>query len=156
VKKSSVELPATQVLGVAIGLVADIRTLINEAKSGLAVTVNSTLTTLYWRIGRRIHDEILKGARAVYGEQVVATIAKQLEAKHGRGFSAKNLRHMVRLAETFEVEEIVYALSRQLSWTHLRSLIYIDNPLKRNFYLEMCRTERWCYRHYVHVPPFRM
>lgn len=46
--------------------------------------------------------------------------------EHGRGFSTQNLRHMLRFAEVFEADEIVYALSRQLSWTHLRSLIYID------------------------------
>jgi hypothetical protein len=57
-----------------------------------------------------------------------------VEAEHGRGFGAKNLRHMLRFGEVFEAEEIVYALSRQLSWTHLHSLIYIDDPLKGEFY----------------------
>jgi len=90
---------------------------------------------LYWRIGRRIHTEILRGERAGYGEQIVAMLARQLEIDHGRGFSTKNLRHMLRFAEIFEAEEIVYALSRQLSWIHFRSLIYIDDPLKREFYL---------------------
>jgi hypothetical protein len=50
---------------------------------------------------------------------------------------------MLRFGEVFEAEEIVYALSRQLSWTHFRSLIYIDDSLKREFYLEMCRGEGW-------------
>ena len=53
---------------------------------------------------------------------------------------------MLRFEEVFEIEEIVYALSRQLSWTHLRSLIYIDDPLKREYYLEMCRREGWSTR----------
>lgn len=127
-------------------LVIDIRTLINQAQAGLAATVNSALTLLYWRIGRRIHTEVLQGGRAGYGEQIVATLARQLETHHGRGFGSKNLRHMLRFAEVFEAEEIVYALSRQLSWTHLRSLIYIDDPLKREFYLEMCRNEGWSTR----------
>lgn len=127
-------------------LVADIRLLINEAQAGLAATVNSALTMLYWRIGQRIHAEILQGERASYGDQIVASLAQQLEIDHGRGFSTKNLRHMLRFAEIFRGEEIVYALSRQLSWTHLRSLIYIDDPLKRDFYLEMCRSEGWSTR----------
>ena len=104
------------------------------------------MTTLYWRIGRRIRAEVLQGERAGYGEQIVASLARQLEADHGRGFGAKNLRHMLRFGEVFEAEEIVYALRRQLSWTHLRSLIYIDDPLKREFYLEMCRSEGWSTR----------
>lgn len=95
---------------------------------------------LYWRVGQRIRSEVLGGERAEYGEQIVVSLAQQLEAEHGRGFSVKNLRHMLRFAEAFPSEDIVYALSRQLSWTHLRSLIYIDDPLKREFYLEMCRN----------------
>lgn len=131
---------------VASNLTGDIRTLIIDARSGLAATVNSALTMLYWRIGRRIRTEVLQGERAGYGEQIVASLAQQLEVDHGRGFGAKNLRHMLRFGEVFETEEIVYALSRQLSWTHLRSLIYIDDSLKREFYLEMCRNEGWSTR----------
>lgn len=101
---------------------------------------------LYWRVGRRIRGEILQGARANYGEQIILSLARQLEVEQGRGFGAKNLRHMLRFAEVFDGEEIVYAVSRQLSWTHLRTLIYIDDPLKREFYLEMCRTEGWSTR----------
>ena len=35
---------------------------------------------------------------------------------------------------------------RELSWSHLKTLIYIDEPLKRDFYLEICRAERWSVR----------
>jgi len=135
-----------QTKAVSATLVIDIRLLINEAQTGLAATVNSALTMLYWRIGQRIHTEILQGERASYGDQIVISLARQLEVDHGRGFSTKNLRHMLRFAEIFDNEVIVYALSRQLSWTHLRSLIYIDDPLKRDFYLEMCRSEGWSTR----------
>lgn len=127
-------------------LISDVSQLINEAKTGLAATVNSSLTLLYWRIGQRIQAEILNGERAEYGEQIVITLAKRLEIEQGRGFSTKNLRHMLRFAEIFKDEVIVYALSRQLSWTHFRTLIYIEDPLKREFYLEMCRSEGWSTR----------
>ncbi|QPK61672.1 DUF1016 family protein [Methylomonas sp. LL1] len=127
-------------------LLTDIRQLIGQSRAQLATAVNSALTLLYWHIGLRIQREVLKGERAEYGEQIVITLAKQLETDYGRGFSSKNLRHMLRFAEVFPTEEIVYALSRQLSWTHLRSLIYIDDPLKREFYIEMCRAERWSTR----------
>lgn len=127
-------------------LISDVSQLINEAKTGLAATVNSSLTLLYWRIGQRIQAEILNGERAEYGEQIVITLAKRLEIEQGRGFSTKNLRHMLRFSEIFKDEVIVYALSRQLSWTHFRTLIYIEDPLKREFYLEMCRSEGWSTR----------
>jgi hypothetical protein len=57
---------------------------------------------LYWHIGQRIRSEVLgKGERAAYGEQIVSALARQLEADYGRGFSEKNLRHMLRFAEAF-------------------------------------------------------
>lgn len=127
-------------------LINDVRRLIDTSRAQLASTVNSALTLLYWHIGRRIRSEVLKGERAGYGEQIVLTLSKQLEADYGRGFSSKNLRHMLRFAEIFPAEENVYALSRQLSWTHLRSLTYIDDPLKREFYLQLCQAERWSTR----------
>jgi DUF1016 N-terminal domain len=124
-------------------LVADIRDLIQASRAGLVATVNAELTLLYWRVGNRIRNEVLGGERASYGEQIVKSLALSLEAEHGRGFGVKNLRNMLRFAEVFETEAIVYAVRRQLSWTHLRSIIYIDDPLKREFYLQMSSTERW-------------
>lgn len=53
---------------------------------------------------------------------------------------------MVRFAEVFPDEKIVHALSAQLGWTHFRPIIYLDDPLKRDFYSEMCRIERWSTR----------
>ena len=127
-------------------LVADIRRLIEESRAQLASAVNSALTLLYWHIGQRILGEVLRGERAAYGERIVATVARQLENDYGRGFSAKNLRHMLHFAEVFPSDEIVSALRRQLSWTHIKTLIYIDDPLKRDFYLQMCQQEGWSTR----------
>jgi predicted nuclease of restriction endonuclease-like (RecB) superfamily len=138
--------PASVPAATSSQIADDIRQLIHQARAGLAVNVNAALTMLYWRIGHRVHTEVLRGNRASYGDQLIVTLASKLEAEHGRGFGAKNLRHMLRFAEVFEDEENVYALSRQLSWTHLRTLIYIDDPLKRDFYLGMCRSEGWSTR----------
>ena len=59
---------------------------------------------------------------------------------YGAGFSRANLFHMMRFAEAFPRQRIVYALSRQLGWTHFRRIIYLDDPLQRDFYAEMCRA----------------
>jgi predicted nuclease of restriction endonuclease-like (RecB) superfamily len=98
---------------------------------------------LYWQIGRRINQEVLKEQRAEYGRQIVVSLARQLETEYGKGWSEKQLRHCLRFAETFPDEEIVSALRRQLSWTHIKTLIYIDDELKRSFYIEMCKLEKW-------------
>lgn len=125
------------------GVLADVRELIVQAREGVAQTVNAGLTFLYWQIGRRIHQDILREKRAEYGEKIVSAMGRQLEREFGRGFSDKSLRHMIRFAEVFRDGEIVSALRRHLSWTHFKSIIYLDDPLKRDFYAEMCRIEKW-------------
>ena len=127
-------------------LVSDLRALILDARTNVARTVNAELTLLYWHIGRRIRQDILKKRRAAYGQEIVAALGRQLETEFGRGFGKKNLHRMVQFAEVFPDEEIVAALRRQLGWTHFKQLIPIDDPLKREFYTEMCRMERWSTR----------
>ena len=127
-------------------LVQDIRCLIEEARSTVASTVNAALTMLYWKIGRRINKEILKGNRAGYGEKIVHALSAQLSQDYGRGFTKRNFFNMIRFAQVFPDEEIVSALRTQLNWTHFRILIGIDDPLKRDFYAKMCRLDRWSTR----------
>ena len=127
-------------------LLHDLRSLIEETRATVATMVNAALTMLYWRIGKRINEEILNGDRAEYGAQIVSAAGRQLELEFGRGFSEKSLRHMIRFSEVFSDESIVSALRRQLSWTHFKAIIYLDDALKRDFYAEMCRVERWSTR----------
>lgn len=98
------------------------------------------MTQLYWNIGKRIKDDILHNTRAVYGKEIIATLSAQLTNEFGRGWSEKQLRHCLRIAETIQDKEILYVLSRELSWTHIRTVIYIDDPIKRDFYFEMCKS----------------
>jgi len=127
-------------------LLAEVRGLILSAREGMAQAVNSGLAFLYWQVGSRIRREILKEQRAEYGAQIVAALGRQLEREFGRGFGEKNLHRMAQFAEAFPDEKIVAALRRQLGWTHFKSLIPLDDPLKRDFYAEMCRIERWSTR----------
>ncbi len=127
-------------------LLRDLRELITAARQEVARQVNSALVLLYWRVGKRIHQDILKEKRAEYGEQIVSAVSRELAAEFGQGFSEKNLWHMIRFAEVFPNEEILSALRRELSWTHFKQIIYLDDPLKRDFYAEMCRIERWSTR----------
>ena len=127
-------------------LIGDIRALIEETRSAVAVTVNAGMTLLYWRIGKRICDDILRKERAGYGDEIVATLSRQLTTDYGGGFSEKSLRHMILFSETFPELEIVSTLSRQLSWSHFKEIIYLKQPLQKEFYAEMCRVERWSVR----------
>ena len=127
-------------------LLTDVREMIVTARGQVAQVFNAGLTMLYWQIGQRIRQDILKEKRAEYGEKIVAALGRQLEAEFGRGFTEKNLWRMVQFGEVFPDDQIVAALRRQLGWTHFRSLIPIEDQLKRDFYSEMCRIERWSTR----------
>lgn len=124
----------------------DIKQLINESKRHIAVEVNMTMSMLYWNIGSRVNNEILNNQRAEYGKQVIFALAKQLEEEFGTGWSEKQLRHCMRFAEVFPETEIVSTLWRQFSWSHLKELIYIEDEIKREFYIEMCKIEKWSVR----------
>ena len=128
------------------GLMVDIRSMIEKTRAGIARTVHSGMTLLYWRIGRRIQTGVLGNERAEYGKKIVSTLSRQLVNEFGPGYSAKNLRHMMRFADVFDEAEIVSTLSRQLSWSHFKEIIYLENELQRVFYAELCRLERWSVR----------
>lgn len=130
----------------AAPLLADLRHLILTAREAVARTVNAGLTLLYWEIGTRIRRDILEEKRADYGEKIVHALSAQLEAEFGPGFTKRNLFNMMRFAEAFSEREIVHALSAKLGWTHFRRIIYLDDPLQRDFYAEMCRMENWSTR----------
>ena len=132
--------------GITDQLLGDIRSLIESARQRAAQAVNTELTMLHWRIGERIRKDILGQERAEYGEQIVSTLSRQLTAGYGRGFSRRNLFNMIRFAEVFPDKQIVQTLSAQLGWSHFLEIIYLKEPLQRDFYAEMCRVERWSVR----------
>src|SRR5215469_12265231 len=76
-------------------LLGDLRSLIDSVRDQVARAVNAGLVLLYWSIGERIRREILGEQRAAYGEQIVATVSAQLTAEYGRGFSRRNVFHMI-------------------------------------------------------------
>ena len=152
-KVQAIELRDTQVPGSPSGisptgatLLGDIRALIDESRQLVASTVNAELTLLFWRIGQRIHTEVLVGRRAGYGEEILPTLAEQLARDYGRGFGEKNLRRMVKFAATFPSEPIVATLSRQLSWSHFVLLLALKEPLQRDYYAQMAGGESWSVR----------
>lgn len=127
-------------------LLAEVRDLVLEARQQTARAVNAGLTLLYWQVGDRIRREILRERRAEYGGEILQTLSAKLEAEFGRGFSRRILANMVRFAKAFPDRQIVSTLLRELSWSHFLPLIYLKDPLQRDFYAEMSRVERWSTR----------
>ncbi|MDI6802886.1 MAG: PDDEXK nuclease domain-containing protein [Bacteroidota bacterium] len=131
---------------VARHLFTEIRSLIETTRGQVAQAVNSSLVLLYWQIGKMIRTNVLGEERAEYGQQIVSTLSKQLVNEYGNGFSRRNLFNMIRFAEIFPNVKIVQTLSAQLSWSHFVEILVFEEPLKRDFYAEMCRIERWSVR----------
>ena len=132
--------------GITSNLFKEICHLIESTRARAAQHVNSALVLLYWGIGQRINLEILQEERAEYGEKIIKQLASQLTLTYGRGFSSRALFRMVRFARFYPNEQIVTTLSALLSFSHFVELILLDDPLKRQFYTELCRLEHWSVR----------
>ena len=142
-KQTALAKPTAAITGFDAALVSDLRQIILSARAQVARAVDSGLVLLYWSIGNRVRTDILKEKRAAYGKAIVSAVGRQLATEFGDGYSDKNLRHMIRFAEVYPDPAILQSLIAKLSWTHFKSVIYLDDPLKRDFYAEMCRIETW-------------
>lgn len=127
-------------------LLTEIRSLIDKARIHIAREYTSTQAMLCWLIGKRINEEILQEDRAEYGEMVIVSLAQQLSLLYGKGYSRPNLFRMIKFAKQYPDKNIVSTLSRQLSWSHFILICAIDDDLKRDFYAEMCRVQKWSVR----------
>ena len=127
-------------------LVVELKSLIASTKEQVAISVNSSLTLMYWQIGFKINEDILKNSRAEYGKEIIATVSQQLVEEFGSGFSSKNIRHMMRFNEIFNDIKIVSTLSRQLSWSHFKEIMYMEDSLKIEFYAQMSALDKWSVR----------
>ena len=124
-------------------LFTDLCHIIDGARGRMATYANTEICLTNWYVGKRIKEDVLYNQRAEYGKQVVINLSIKLSERYGNGWGEKKLRHCIRSAETFSEDEIVYATRIQLTWTHLRSLMFVKDPLERQFYAQMCCTEHW-------------
>ncbi len=123
-------------------LFEEIKNLIEQTKQNVAVTINSSLTIMYWHIGKLINDEILQNKRAEYGKEIVATLSQQLCQQFGKGYSYSALTRMMKFAKNIDEKKLA-TLSQYLSWSHFRELIILDDTLKIEFYAQMSISQNW-------------
>ncbi|MBX2932407.1 MAG: DUF1016 family protein [Chitinophagaceae bacterium] len=118
-------------------LFAELSQLIEQSRQQVAMVANSTLTILFWQVGKRINEEILQNKRAEYGKQIVSTLSTQLQERYGRNFAERNVRRMMQFAEFFPEFEIVSPLATQLSWSHFVELLPLKTYEAKLFYAEL-------------------
>lgn len=122
----------------------DIRALINEARKQVVHTVNTVMVATYWEIGRRIVEEEQNGKeRAEYGTYLIQNLSKVLTTEFGKGFDESNLRNMRLFFKAFPIRD---SLRHELSWTHYRQLIRVENEEARKFYLKEAADSAWSSR----------
>jgi len=122
-------------------LFASIRDIVLRSRTRVYRFANTALLATYWEIGKRIveHDQGGRG-RAQYGKNLLRSLAQQLSGEFGKGFDESNLRSMRILYQLFPIQD---ALRPELSWTHYRILIRIENEKKRLFYMNEAVASGW-------------
>lgn len=122
-------------------LFQSIRNIINQSREKVFRIANSTLLLTYWQIGQLIVEDEQKGKeRAEYGKFVLKNRSEKLTLEFGKGFDKSNLRNMRSFYNSFPKCD---ALRHELTWTHYRLLLKIDNPKKINYYIEESVQNNW-------------
>ncbi len=110
----------------------DVRNIIETARANAYRAINFSMVQAYWNIGRTIVEEEQKGGnRAEYGTYLVENISVTLAKEYGKGFDKTNLWNMIRFYRSFPILD---ALRQELSWTHYRILMRIEEDPAREFY----------------------
>ncbi len=125
-------------------IVEEIRNIMNQSRSHAAQQINHVLLTSYWNIGRVIVEhEQNKEKRALYGNETLKQVSKQLTREFGKGFSVSNLQFMRRFFQTYQIQQTV---SAKLTWSHYCELLIISDPDRRSFYEKECERSGWSVR----------
>jgi predicted nuclease of restriction endonuclease-like (RecB) superfamily len=119
----------------------NIRTVLVTARQKVYSAINSAMVGAYWEIGRQIEEAV--GDRAEYGKGLLQFISRGLSTEFGKGFTVRNLQAM---RQFYTVFPNTHALRAELSWTHYRLLMRIDNEPRREFYLKECAECNWSSR----------
>lgn len=121
-----------------------IRNVLAAARADAWRAVNAAMVTAYWEVGRVIVEEEQQGAdRAEYGSRLIEGLARRLTAEFGKGFDRSNLWNMRQFHLAYPIPD---ALRRELTWTHYRLLMRVENPQARSFYEAEAVAARWSTR----------
>lgn len=122
----------------------DVHEILDEAKSKTYEAANNIMTYAYWNVGKRIIEQEQKGNRkAKYGSYLIKRLSQELSDEYGTGFSVANIRNCRQLYLTFPKESYGYSLIGKIHWSHLRTIMRLDDEEERNFYLKEVANEYW-------------
>jgi len=126
---------------------ASVHAILAEARAKAYSTLNFIMVEAYWRIGQRIVEEEQGGqAKAIYGKGLIKELSKRLGEEFGRGFSVANLWNFRQFFLSFPSEEKLYALRRELSWSHYRLIMRVEDTQARDYYIAEAANQGWSTR----------
>lgn len=124
----------------------EIKELLYRAKSKVYQTINSTMTSVYWEIGKKIVEEDQQGStRAKYGKSLIKNLSIELTKEFGKGFSGDNLENMRRFYLAYSKSETA-SRKFELSWSHYIFLSRMINQDERHFYEIEAVSNSWSLR----------
>lgn len=130
--------------GISPNLLNDIRNLLENSRASIAQAVNIAMVQTYWQIGNLIVEYEQKGnERAAYGTKQLSLLSDALTKEFGKGFDGRNLRYMRQFYINFPNWN---AVRSELSWTHYRTLMRIENTSARNWYMNESIANNWSAR----------
>lgn len=125
-------------------LIGQLRQLVRSSRDQALKTVDVIQVRTYWEIGHHIVEFEQQGQeRAAYGSRLLSSLAQTLTAEFGRGFDTSNLRNMRLFYQAFPKCD---ALRHELSWTHYRILLRVDDERAREWYMHETATQNWSTR----------
>ncbi len=125
-------------------LYTEIHGIVAQARAHAYTAINTTMVAAYWNIGRVIVEREQGGAvRGQYGKGILTHLSERLTQEFGKGFDVRNLQQMKKFYLVFPNTN---ALRSQLSWTHYRILLQVENEVARNWYLEEAIKSGWSSR----------
>ena len=113
----------------------EIKSILEQARNKVYKVANSTMVEAYWNIGRVIVEKQGGSNKAEYGTALIKNLSKKMTKEFGKGFTVANLKNMRQFYLIFQKS---YALRSELTWTHYRLLMRVENENARNFYIEEC------------------
>lgn len=121
----------------------EIKKILSDARNKVYQTANFAMVEAYWQIGKSIVEEQNGEERAEYGTGLLKELSNQMTRDFGKGFTVANLKNMRQFYLTFPNS---YALRSELSWTHYRLLMRVENENARQFYMEEAVKSQWSTR----------
>jgi len=130
-------------------LVAEIRAVMEAARTNVAREINTTMLVTYWQVGRTIVEREQNGnLKAQYGKKLLTELSKRLTKELGRGYSRANLQNMRLLYHEYpEICQMAsgkfQTASGKLTWSHYLELLAVQDKDARAFYEKECVNSKW-------------